>query len=125
VYIGTRSNSAASRITTDVAVAACFLGLLTLLIFPMIRAHHFTERLRAPLVVSQIQRHNFAAQTKAGPAKDIAGCAAFSALLADLETASGIKPLAGVELAYRIPLPRLLLRLKLGSARSSAQDPLV
>jgi hypothetical protein len=106
-------------------MAAGLLSLLLLLIFPLLRARHFTTRLRTPQTVSQIERHMFVAQSKAVHAQGLANSAAFFMLFAAVVSASQIKPLPGFELAARIPLPRFLLRLKLGSSRASSPDPLV
>lgn len=120
-----RSNSGVRRAIGAVALTACLLSLLTLLLAPLLRAHHFTARFRAPQEFSQIQRHIFMAQTKAGLAQGLANWTAVSAPFAAVVSASRIKPLPGFELAGRIPLPRLLLRLKLGSSRASSPDPLL
>jgi hypothetical protein len=110
----------------SVAMAAGLLSLvLLLLIFPLQRTRHFTTRLRTPQTVSQIERHMFVAQPKAVHLQGLENYAAIFTLFAAVVSANQIKPLPGFELAARIPLPRLLLRLKLGSSRASSADPLV
>jgi len=106
-------------------MVAGLLSLLLLLIFPLLRARHFTTRLRTPQTVSQIERHIFVAQPKAVHAQGLANYAAIFTMFAAVVTTSQIKPLPGFQLAARVPLARLLLRLKLGPSRASSPDPLV
>jgi hypothetical protein len=108
----------------SVAMMAGLLSLLLLLIFPLQRIHHFGTRLRTPQTVSQIERHIFVAQPKVVHAQ-VANYAAMLTPFAAIVSTSQIKPLPGFDLADRVPLPRLLLRLKLGSSRASSPDPLV
>jgi hypothetical protein len=123
--MASRSNSGVHRALGAVGVIACLLGLLTLLVFPLLRAHHFTARLRAPQALSQIQRHIFVAQPKAGPDQRIADFSFFSAPVVQVETVFRVRPGARYELASPVYLPRLLMRLKLGRAGNSGPDPLL
>ena len=120
-----RFSSRVRRALGAVGVTSCFLGLLTLLVFPLLQPHHFTTRLRATQALSQIQRHIFVGHPKTGPDQRISNFAFVSALVLQVETAIRIRPRAGYELATRVFLPRLLLRLKLGSAGNSGPDPLL
>jgi hypothetical protein len=119
-----RANTSHDAFST-VAMGAGLLSLLVLLVFPLQKTHHFTARLRTPQTLSQVERHIFVAQPKAGPAQGIANCAALFTLLTAVIIVAGIKPFAGFEWAARVPLRYFLLRLKLGSSRSSSTDPLL
>lgn len=117
-------HSGTQRPLRSVALAASLLALVMLLAFPMLRARHFTARFRAPQTLSQFQRHIFVGQPENGPAELTAICPFPYTLLVNNVAESGpIKPMAGFRVVDRVPLPRLLLRLKLGSSRKSAPDP--
>jgi hypothetical protein len=109
-----------------IAVMASLLGLLAVLSSPMLKAHRFTDFYRAGTSVSQIQRHIFLAQPNAGLAQISAHAhALLTAISTAVETArteTALKPLTGFELASQAPVPRLLLRLKIGSSRDCEQD---
>ena len=120
-----RWHSLAGRPLRTIATAASLLAVVTLLTFPAQRPWHFIQRFRAPQTVYQIQRHIFAAQPQAAPVVMAASHRFFGRLLAEAETAGQFKTMAGFETASWVPLPRLLLRFRLGSARNSASDPLL
>ena len=123
--MASRRHSSVRTPLHKVATAASLLALVLLLTFPTLRARHFTQRFRAPQTVYQIQRHIFAAQPQAAPVVMAASHRVLFRLLAEAETAGQIKTMAGLETASWVPLPRLLLRFRLGSARDSASDPLL
>jgi len=121
----THWQSPARKAIRTAAVATCLLALVMLLAFPALRARHFTPRFRASQALSQIQRHIFVAQPEVGPVVLAPSYRALHALLANLDAAGQIKPMAGFRLAACVPLPRLLLRLRLSASRDSLSDPLL
>jgi len=121
----TRWQTSGPAALRNVAVAASILALATLLTFPILRAHHFTARFRTSQALSQIQRHIFVAQPKAGPVVLPASLLAISRLLASTEAPCQTKPMESLPLGEYVPLTRLLLRLRLGSSHKSLSDPLL
>ncbi|HKD70262.1 MAG TPA: hypothetical protein VKB84_25720 [Candidatus Binataceae bacterium] len=117
-------NTSALKVVRSVAVAASLIALVMLLAFPALKARHFNESFRSSQTLSQIQRHIFVAQPEAGPALLAGTYSAPFALMVNLDAAAEM-PMAGFQLANWVPLPRLLLRLKLGSSRATASDPLL
>jgi hypothetical protein len=101
------------------------IGALMMFALPMQRAHQFTDHFRTREVRRTIERHTFLAQPEADPAERVAHIAILPALPVPVETCSNVKPLAAFEITPHVPLTRLLLRLKLGPSRASAQDPLL
>jgi hypothetical protein len=122
--MGTRVHSGQRRYGRGIAVAVSLLGLIVLQLFPL-HLHHFAQRIRPSQELSQIQRHIFVAQPEAGPAQRIADNAGVSVLSLSIETVRAARLMPGFEVISGVPVTRLLLRLKLGSSRSSSPDPLV
>ncbi len=110
---------------SSIDLATALLGLLMLLAFPMRPVHQFTDHFRASEIRRSVERHTFLAQPEADPAERVARGAILPALTVPVATFSAVKPLAVFEFTSQVPLTRLLLRLKLGPSRASAQDPLV
>ncbi len=101
------------------------LGLLILLVVPVRLTHQFTDHVRIPDVRGSIERHIFEAQPEAGPAGRIADGAVVSTLLMPVNDEATVEPRLDFEPVSPVSLIRLLLRFKLGSARSGGQDPLL
>lgn len=104
-------------------LAACVVGALMLLTFPIQSAHQYTNHFRTPQVRRTIERGVFIAHPDTTPTKRIAQQAVFPALLVSLN-AGDAKP---VTIIYFSPVPisRLLMHLKLGFSRSGSEDPLL
>ena len=95
-----------------------------LLAFPIRSAHQFSDHFRTPEVRRSIERHTPIAHPDSRSAERTPHQALLPALLIPTDDLGAIKPAAHFDLA-EIPISRLLLRLKLGSSRSSSQDPLL
>jgi hypothetical protein len=104
--------------------AAWFLAALMLLSFPLqIGVHDFNDHFRNPRVCQSIVRHTSVERGESSGVDRIAVVDAvrMQALVGEAEFKAGPpRP----QLVPSIPLPRLFLRLKLGSS-SSSPDPLI
>lgn len=123
--MSTRVHSTTFEVAGLLNLACCVVSVLMLLAFPMRSAHKYTDHFRTPEVRRSIERNTFVAQPESGPTERIAHQAVLPALLVPIDSGDTIEPVAGFELPFETPLSRLLLRLKLGSARSDSQDPLL
>lgn len=106
-------------------LAICMVGVLMLLAFPMRRVHLCTSHVRAPQVRRSIERHTFIAQHESGPSERISDQAVMPAILDSVATGEAVKPVIDFDFSAQVPIAHLLARLKLGSARSGSQDPLL
>jgi len=106
-------------------LAVCMVSVLMLLAFPIRSAHRFENHFRTPEVRRTVERHTVVAHSESAPIERIAHQAVMPALLVPIDLREANEPASKVELSSPIPISRLLLRLKLGSARSGSQDPLL
>jgi hypothetical protein len=106
-------------------LAACVASVLMLLAFPMQRVHHHSSHFRAPQIRRSIERHTFIAHPEAGTAERIAYQAVLPTVFEPVVTADALRPVVHFDLLPRVPISRLLARLKHGSTRSGGQDPLL
>jgi hypothetical protein len=105
-------------------LAACVVGVLMLLAFPMQRGHQYANHFRTPEVRRSIERHTPIAHPEAGTADRIAHQAVMPAAIEPVETGDALKPIVNFYLLPQVPISHLLARLKLGSSRSGGEDPL-
>jgi hypothetical protein len=117
-------HSTARKVARLLNLAACVTSILMLLAFPIHSAHQFSDHFRTPEVRRSIERHTPIAHPDSGTSERIPHQALLPVLLMSPDYGEAIKPAPTWELASQIPSSRLLLRLKLGSSRSSSQDPL-
>jgi hypothetical protein len=123
--MNSRLHFKAHKLTGMLNLAACIVTVLMLLAFPIRSAHRFENHFRAPEVRRSIERHTVVAHSESAPVERIADQAVVPALWVPVDLREAIQPASEVELSASIPISRLLLRLKLGSARSGSQDPLL
>jgi hypothetical protein len=123
--MSTRFQFATRRAAKLLNLAACIVSMLMLLTFPLERVHQYTNHLRSPEIRRTIERHTFVAHSEAGTAERIANQAVMPAILESVETWDAVKPVVDFKLSPQVPISHLLARLKLGTAHSGGQDPLL
>lgn len=106
---------------------ACIVSLLMLITLSAQRAHQFVPHYRMAQVRRTAERHSVAAHSNVNPtdkADQVLATRAFSDLV---EPKESIEPLVEMDpvTRVRIPIPRLLSRLKLGPPSSDSLDPLI
>jgi hypothetical protein len=111
--------------TRLISSAVCAVTLLMMLTFPISQGHQLTSHFRVPDVCRSTERRTPIAPPEAETAERIAHQAALPALPIPIIINEVVEPTANIELPPQVPLSRLLLRLKIGSSRSSSQDPLL
>jgi hypothetical protein len=99
--------------------------MLMLLTFPVQRVHQFADHYRTPEIRRSVARHSFLDETKSDASERISAhyLEPGSLVLVDFE--NDVKPFKESARVPRVPLARLLLRLKLGSSLSGTSDPLL
>ncbi len=118
------SKLSARTFTTICRAALCVVGVAMLVSFPANNVRRFDDHFRAPEVRRSIERHTFFAQPELTGAEQIAHAEVAPTVLIPVTRPDFSKPLANFRIVSEIPLTRLLLRLKLGPARSGGSDPL-
>ena len=106
-------------------LAVCLGVVLMLLTLPVPRAHQFTDHFRAPEVRRSVERNVFLERTKSDASERISTHYLQPTGLFRADTEDSVKPFREFALTPRVPLTRLLLRLKLGPSRSGTPDPLL
>jgi hypothetical protein len=96
-----------------------------LLSFPAARAHSFGAHFRTPEVRRAVERHTSIAHSDSDAPAGVAQSDPLPTFFAPTENAGSLMLPDKVETVSKVPLPRLLNRLKLNRSRSSGQDPLL
>ncbi len=106
--------------------AACLLALLTLLLtLPLERSHQFANHLGAEQVRRSVERHTSYERTQADASNRVVPRDRLRNPFELVDVSRLREPRANLEFLPLVPVTLLLVRLKLGTARASAQDPLL
>jgi hypothetical protein len=108
-------------------VAACAVGLIMLLSFPISSSssHLYQMRFGNPAVQSSIERHTFLALPEARVADSVPQCVAQPTLLNPIDDEGNIKRHDGFEFPTQIFILDLLQRLKIGPSGARSEDPFI
>lgn len=107
--------------------AACVVGLIMLLSFPISSSssHPYQMRLGNPAVRSSIERHTVLALPEARGADNVCQCMAQPTLLNPIDDSENFKRSSGFDSFAPAVILDLLQRLKIGPAGARSEDPFI
>jgi hypothetical protein len=123
--MGRRLSITVRSLTVLAHITACIASLAVLLLLPAARAHSFPTHFRTPEVCRSAQRHLPIAHSDTDNTECVAQIALLPVSFAPIEPVHCLIASPIEESSIEVPRARLVRRMKVTSARSNSQDPLL